>query len=102
MPRRTKTTSERWEVKGDPNDPRAKWECKPGEEWRSKRTGVADLEKVKKWVEDMEEWSEMMYEAVIELRERVAPIAVIQQDLYQLSELMASFKQDLKPTGGAK
>ncbi len=97
MSRPTKTTSGRWEIKGDPNDPRAKWEPKPGDKWRSKRTGVPDLEKIEKWVEDMEEWSEMIYEAVMELRERVAPIAPLQQNVDELNAAVEAIKRDLKP-----
>ena len=100
MARQTKTTSERWEIKGDPNDPLAKWELhKPGEKWRSKRTGPRNLdpEKVMKWIEDMEEWSEMTYEAVLELRERVSPIPRIQQNVDELNAAIEALRRAPKP-----
>ncbi len=97
MARPTKTTSGRWEIKGDPNDPRAKWEHQPGDKWRSKRTGDVDIKKIGPWIDDMEEWSEMVYDAVLELREQVAQIAVIRHELHELSEVVASVKRDLRP-----
>jgi hypothetical protein len=86
MTRPTKTRSERWDVKGDP----AKWVHKPGRDWRSQREGEADLQKIGPWVEDMEEWSEMMYEAVMELREEQA---ALRHEFTELSELMKSGRQ---------
>ena len=101
MARPTKTTSGRWEIKGDPNDPLTEWELhRPGEKWRSKRTGPRDWdpEKVMKWIEDMEEWSEMIYEAVLELRECVSPIPVIQQHVVELRAAMEQIRPDVKPS----
>lgn len=86
MDRETRTRSGRWEIIGTPDDPRAKWVHKPGDDWQSKGDGNVDLPNIKKWVEDMEEWSEMMYEAVLELRGRVALIeGVRQQELVELA-----------------
>jgi hypothetical protein len=90
MTRPIKTRSERWEVKGNP----AKWEHKPGDDWRSQREGKPDLKKIGPWVEDMEEWSEMMYEAVMELR---GEQAALRQEFTELSEFMKSGKL---PGGG--
>jgi hypothetical protein len=87
MDRPTETRSKRWKVKGDP----AKWD---GEGWRSKREGDLDIKKIGPWVEDMEEWSEMMHEAVLELRGQQA---ALREEFRQLSELVKSaVKRDLK------
>ena len=83
MGRPTKTKSERWEVKGNP----AKWEHKAGEDWRSRREGEVDIKKVGPWIEDMEEWSEMMHEALMELREDHVHL---RQEFAELSELVKS------------
>jgi hypothetical protein len=92
MDRPTKTTSEQWEVKGDP----AKWQHKSGQhQWRSKRDGEVDLKRIVPWVEDMEEWSEMIYEAVMELRGQQA---ALHQEFVELSELVKSSN----PPGGVK
>ncbi len=45
----------------------------------------------------MEEWSEMIYEAVMELRERVAPIARLQQNVDELNAAVEAIKGNLKP-----
>jgi hypothetical protein len=93
MDRPTETRSKRWKVKGDP----AKWE---GDGWRSKPEGDKDIEKIGLWVEDMEEWSEMMHEAVMELRGQQA---ALREEFRHLSELVESaVKRDLKAasTGG--
>jgi hypothetical protein len=95
MARPTRTTSGRWEIK-DPNDPGAKWTHNSGAKWRSKSEGDFDLGKVKKWAEDMEEWSEMMHEALIELRERVAPIALLQQNVDELNVAVETIRRGLK------
>ena len=92
MPRPTKTTSGRWEVRGNP----AKWDCNSAETWQSKSAGVPDLKKVEKWVEDMDEWSEMMHEAVMELRERVGSFAILEQSHKELSAEVESMREDLK------
>jgi len=95
MGRQTKTRSGRWEVKGNPNHPQAKWEHKPGEDdWTSKGTGPVSIERIVPWVNDMEEWSEMMYEAVLELRERMSAIEGLRHELHELSEVV---KGGLKP-----
>lgn len=94
MDRPTKTKSGRWEVKGHPSHPQAKWESKSGDAWQSKRTGEPDISKIGPWVEDMEEWSEMMHEAVLELRERVSAIEQLRHELHELSEVV---KGGLKP-----
>jgi hypothetical protein len=87
MGRPTETRSKRWKVKGDP----AKWE---GDGWRSKREGEMDINKLGPWVEDMEEWSEMMHEAVMELR---GEQAALREEFRHLSELVESaVKSDLK------
>ena len=83
MTRPTKTTSGRWEVKGE------KWEHKQGDDWRSKRDGPVDLKKIGPWVEDMEEWGEMMHEAVMELRGQQA---ALRQEFIELSEFVKSGK----------
>jgi len=77
-PRARITKTENWEVKNpnpsNPNDPRAKWEKKPGRDWRTKPTGTAPpegLEAVSAWMKDMQEWGNMMVEAVQGLHERV-------------------------------
>ena len=49
---------------------------KAGEDWRSQREGEVDIKKVGPWIEDMEEWSEMMHEALMELREDQACTSV--------------------------
>jgi hypothetical protein len=77
------TRSGLWTVRGDP----AKWKHGPGDDWRSKRNGEVELEKIAPWVEDMEEWSEMMYEAVMELRGQQA---ALRQEFAELSELVKS------------
>ena len=67
MGRPTKTKSERWEVKGNP----AKWEHVRRERGGGHgATDEPDIKKIGPWIEDMEEWSEMMHEALMELRER--------------------------------
>jgi hypothetical protein len=85
MNRPTETRSGRWEAKSDP----AKWKCKSTNEWRSQREGDVDLKKIGPWVEDMEEWSEMMYEALMELR---GEQAALRQEFHELSDLVASGK----------
>ena len=92
MGRITKTTSGRWEAKGNP----AKWDCDSGEKWQSKSEGKPDPRKVEKWIEDMDEWSEMMHEAVMELRERVGSFAILEQSHQELSAAVASMREDLK------
>ncbi len=70
--------TENWEVKNpnpsNPNDPRAKWEKKPGRDWRTKPSGYAPPPEhavISAWMKDMREWGEMMVETVQELHERV-------------------------------
>jgi hypothetical protein len=101
MGRITKTTSGRWEAKGNP----AKWECDSAEKWQSKSVGAPDLKKVEQWIEDMDEWSEMMHEAVMELRERVGSLAILEQSHKELSAAVDSMREDLKrrlPAPGPK
>ncbi len=76
MGRPTETRSKRWKVKG------AKWE---GDGWRSKSEGDMDIKKIGPWVEDMEEWSEMMHEAVMELR---GEQAALREEFRHLSEVL--------------
>jgi hypothetical protein len=79
MTRIKETTSRNWKVKGgaDANDPKAKWTPEEGKEWKSKPDGDFDEERLKQWVAEMVDWSEMMQEAVLELRERVAIIEAV-------------------------
>jgi hypothetical protein len=84
MGRESKTTSKQWEVNPDSG----KWQHVSGQhKWRSKRDGEKDLDKIAPWIEDMEEWSEMMYEAVLELREQQA---ALRQEFTELSDLVKS------------
>ena len=99
------TETRRWKIDGNPNDPRAKWVPKtPGQEWTSKSTGNPDLQKIQGWIEDMQEWSVMMYEAVIRLGGVAAPIAQLQQNVALLQQDVAGLtvavdliKQGLPP-----
>ena len=92
MGRETKTTSKQWVVNLDSG----KWQHISGKhKWRSNRHGEKDLESIVPWIEDMEEWSEMMYEAVIELREQQA---ALHHEFLELSELVKSGN----PPGGDK
>jgi hypothetical protein len=80
MPRKTETTSQNWKVRGadaGANDPQAKWTPEEDKEWKSKPDGEFDEERLKQWVAEMVDWSEMMQEAVVELRERVALIEAV-------------------------
>jgi hypothetical protein len=98
MARITETTSKNWKVKGaGANDPKAQWKPEPGKEWKSKPDGNFDEERLKQWVAEMVDWSEMMQEAVLELRERVAPIAELQQKAAELSVAVEEIKRNLKP-----
>jgi hypothetical protein len=98
MARITETTSKNWKVKGaGANDPQAKWKPEPGKEWKSKPDGDFNDERLKQWVAEMVDWSEMMQEAVLELRERVAPIADLQQKGAELSAAVEEIKRNLRP-----
>jgi hypothetical protein len=77
--RRQETSS--WIVSTrDPNDPDAKWVPKPDPDgqpfdgWRTPphQASPANVDPVVvRWIQDMNEWGQMMHEAVLELRERV-------------------------------
>jgi hypothetical protein len=72
MDRIAKTKSGRWKVDGDVKDPNAIWR---GEKWQSQPPAERpNIAQIGKWIEDMEDWCEMMHDTVIELRDRVSAI----------------------------
>jgi chromosome condensin MukBEF ATPase and DNA-binding subunit MukB len=99
-----KTTSGRWEVDRDITDPKAKWVGKKG--WQSQPPAEQpSIAQIAKWIEDMGDWCEMMYDTVIELRERVSliegdrpKIAQLGQDLHQLDQVV----KNLNPPPGTR
>jgi len=94
MPRPTETISKRWKVAGDPKDPNAEWKGGP---WGSQPPSEGlGLTQVGKWIEDMEDWCEMMHESMLELRERVAKIERLPQELHELSEVVKELSGAVK------
>jgi hypothetical protein len=66
-----------WEVKPHPKYPndrrKDQWKAKPNGGYQTKPNGSPppELQVVNVWMQDMNEWGTMMYEAIIDLRQRV-------------------------------
>jgi len=93
-----KTTSGRWEVKGTNPE---KWKSNSSTDWDSKSTGTPSLDKVYKWIEEMQEWSEMIHEAVLELREKVGLTPtlgrkLVEQQMTEVSGVVQRLDREVK------
>jgi hypothetical protein len=92
MARRTETTSKRWKVTGQGSN--AKWDGGP---WQSHPPGNKDIDQMAKWIEDMQDWCEMMHESVMELRERMLSVERLDEDLRQLSAVVEDLNSSRPP-----
>ena len=94
MARPTETISKRWKVAGDPKDPTAKWKGGP---WVSQPPSPdPGMAQIAKWIEDMEDWCEMMHESMIEVRDRVAELERLPQEFHELSEVVKDLSGAVK------